>query len=378
MRALACAAVFAGLMAGASAGPCVAEGRGFALEPLPMQDLPGFGEDRSAEALAVWRKSCGRVPAARNLTELNTDAWTRACAAARAAPPGAGSASFFARNFQAFRVVPDAAPDAFFTGYYQPEIPGSLTPTRAFSTPVYGRPTDLVATSQLPGLTAARRSPNGLEPYPDRGAIEDGALEPLGARKLVFLRDKADLFLAQVQGSARVRLPDGRIFRLAFAGRNGQPYTALARILVQRGVAAPADMTMPRLIGWLRAHGLEKGQEGDDLLRQNRSFVFFDGRIDKGASQPEGASGAALTPLRSIAVDKAIWPYGLPFYIDANLPWRDEAPEPFRRVMIAQDTGSAIVGSGRADIYFGLGDAAGLRAGALRHRGQFYLLLPRE
>ena len=106
--------------------------------------------------------------------------------------------------------------------------------------------------------------------------------------------------------------------------------------------------------------------------------MFFEGRIDGGASQPEGASGAALTPLRSIAVDKAIWPYGLPFFIDADLPWREETPQPFRRVMIAQDTGSAIVGPGRAEIYFGLGDAAGARAGALRHHGQFYLLLPKE
>jgi hypothetical protein len=142
--------------------------------------------------------------------------------------------------------------------------------------------------------------------------------------------------------------------------------------------ATPAEMTMPRLIAWLRAHGLQKGEEGDDLLRQNRSFVFFEGRIDAGSAQPEGASGMALTPLRSIAVDKVIWAYGLPFFIDADLPWRDDSPKPFRRVVIPQDTGSAIVGPGRADIYFGLGDAAGARAGALRHHGQFYLLLPKE
>ncbi|MBB4199974.1 hypothetical protein CCR94_03045 [Rhodoblastus sphagnicola] len=369
-RAIACALLFAGF--GASAAPCVAEGRGYALEKLSWSDLPDYDE-KPGEALAVWRKSCGRLPLAPNLPEFNATAWKKACSAAQA-----GATDVFRRHFQPFRVVPDAAPDSFFTGYYQPEIPGSLTPTRAFPTPVYGRPPDLVTTTQLPGLTAARRGKGALEPYPDRAEIEDGALEPSGARKLVYLRDRADLFLAQVQGSARVRLPDGRIYRLGFAGRNGQPYTAIARILVQRGVSTPAEMTMPRLIAWLRSHGLEKGEEGDDLLRQNRSFVFFEGHFDKGAAQPEGASGAALTPLRSIAVDKALWPYGLPFYIDAALPWRSDAPEPFRRVTIAQDTGSAIVGPGRADIYFGLGDSAGLRAGALRHHGQFYLLLPKE
>ncbi|MCW2284425.1 membrane-bound lytic murein transglycosylase A [Rhodoblastus acidophilus] len=358
-------ALLTGLLA---AAPGFAQGRGFSLEPADFAASEG-----SSEALAVWRKSCARVPAARNLPELKPAAWKKACAAAQA-----GGADFFARHFRAYRVVPDSAPDSFFTGYYQPEIPGSLTPTRAFATPVYGRPPDLVTTTQFPGLTAARREGGALKPYPDRGEIEDGALEGSGAPKLVYLRDKADLFLAQVQGSARVRLPDGRVLRLSFAGRNGQPYTAIARILVQRGVATPAEMTMPRLIAWLRENGLEKGEAGDDLLRQNRSFVFFEGQIDRGASQPEGASGVALTPLRSIAVDKSIWAYGLPFFIDADLPWRDETPKPFRRVVIAQDTGSAIVGPGRADIYFGLGDAAGARAGALRHHGQFYLLLPKE
>ncbi len=357
------------LIAGLLSAPCLAEGRGFSLEPANV------GLEPSAEALAVWRKSCARLPAARNLPELKPSAWKKVCALAQ---HGGAGPDFFARHFATFRVVPDSAPDSFFTGYYQPEIPGSLTPTRAFATPVYGRPPDLVTTTQLQGLTAARRRAGALEPYPDRGEIEDGALEASGARKLVYLRDKADLFLAQVQGSARVRLPDGRVLRLSFAGRNGQPYTAIARILVQRGVATPAEMTMPRLIAWLRAHGLQKGEEGDDLLRQNRSFVFFEGRIDTGSAQPEGASGVPLTPLRSIAVDKSIWAYGLPFFIDADLPWRDESLKPFRRVVIAQDTGSAIVGPGRADIYFGLGDAAGARAGALRHHGQFYLLLPKE
>jgi membrane-bound lytic murein transglycosylase A len=185
--------------------------------------------------------------------------------------------------------------------------------------------------------------------------------------------------LAQVQGSARVRLEDGRRLHLAFAGRNGQPYTALARILVQRGVAPAAEMTMPRLLDWLRRNGLEKGEAGDQLLRLNRSFVFFAATFDKAAeSQPAGGAGVALTPLRSIAVDARIWPYGLPFVVSADMPWRGLEPEPFQRLMIAQDTGSAIVGPARADIYFGLGDAAGARAGEIRHHGQFFVLLPKE
>lgn len=377
LRAIACIAlIFAGLFSPAGAAPCVAGGRGFSLEPVAIGALPGMDAGQGA-ALEAWRRHCAVTPSGKNLPELNAAAWRRACVAAQGAQP---APDFFRRRFQAYRVVPETAPDAFFTGYYQPEILGSLTASREFPIPVYARPPDLVTTARLPGLTAARRGAGAaLEPYPDRGAIEDGALAGTpGLHTLVFLRDNADLFLAQVQGSARVRLPDGRVCHLSFAGRNGQPYTAIARILVLRGVATPEQMTMPRLIEWLRANGLQKGEAGDDLLRENRSFVFFAGRIDRSAEQPRGGSGIVLTPLRSIAVDKTFWPYGLPFFIDAALPWRTDAPEPFRRVMIAQDTGSAIVGPGRADIYFGLGDAAGLRAGALRHHGQLYLLLPKE
>ena len=136
---------------------------------------------------------------------------------------------------------------------------------------------------------------------------------------------------------------------------------------------------MRRLTDWIRQNGVERGQPGDDLLRLNRSFVFFEARIDaRPDEQPEGASGVALTPLRSIAIDSQIWPYGLPFFIDAKLPWRGPELEPFQRVVIAQDTGSAIVGPARADLFFGLGDNAGARASELRHHGQFYVLLPTD
>ena len=248
-------------------------------------------------------------------------------------------------------------------------------------------PQDLVSlpsanrVGSLAELTAARRGSDGaLSPFADRGAIEDGALETgSGAKKLVFLRDKADLLLAQVQGSARVRLDDGRLLHLSFAGRNGQPYTALARILVQRGVAPASEMTMPRLIDWLRQHGLERGEAGDDLLRLNKSYVFFSARFDRNPDeQPRGGSGALLSPLRSVAVDTHIWPYGLPFYIDARMPWRSAEIEPFQRLMIAQDTGSAIVGAARADVFFGTGNIAGDRAGEIRHHGQFFLFLPKD
>ena len=377
-----------GLVGAISVAPCKAGETRYRLEASSFAALPGFAADRHGEALRAFLKSCA-APAHRAAATsiLRPGALKNACVVAASEESATNPRAFFEQNFQPFRIVAENTPEAFFTGYYQPEIAGSLVQSAEFPTPVYAPPPDLTALPEgkrvgaLAELTAARRGPDGgLTPYPDRAAIEDGALDHVpSVRKLVYLRDKADLFLTQVQGSARVRLNDGRILHLSFAARNGQPYTAIARVLVQRGVAPPAEMTMRRLVNWLRRNGLERGQAGDDLLRLNRSFVFFDASIDKDAArQPAGGSGVGLSPLRSIAIDAHIWPYGLPFYIDARLPWRSVELEPFQRLTIAQDTGSAIVGPARADIFFGLGDEAGSRAGEVRHHGQFFLLLPKD
>ncbi len=358
----------------------------YRLDAVSFADLPGFSQDRLGEALKTFAKTCDRpLNATPAIEGFDRKAQAEACRAAREGKGAETPQEFFERRFRPFRIVANASGDAFFTGYYQPEVAGSLTRTAAFPVPAYGLPSDLVLlppakrTGALSGLIAARRTPNGgLAPFPDRAAIEDGALERApGARKLVYLRDNVDLFLAQVQGSARVRLTDGRVLVLTFAGKNGQPYTALARVLVERGVATPAEMTMDRLTQWIRANGSGRGQPGDELLRLNKSFVFFNAHVETGVqAQPRGGGGAPLTPLRSIAVDKRVWPYGLPFFIDSTMPWRNAEPEPLRRVVVAQDTGAAIVGAARADIYFGLGGEAGARAAAIRHHGQFFILLP--
>ncbi len=376
----------AGLLATPAFAPVWAQAQRPHLTPVGIADLPGFTDDRLDEALKAFIKTCDKAAqSSLPVDGFDRAAQARVCAAARRGEGAANPRAFFTRRFRAFLVSGDQAGDAFFTGYYQPEIPGSLVRSREFPTPVYGLPPDVVTLSSaqrigaLADLTAARKGANGaLTPFPDRAAIEDGALDKApGVKTLVYLRDNVDLFLAQVQGSARVRLPDGRILHLSFAGRNGQPYTALAKVLVQRGVATPAEMTMRRLTDWIRRNGLARGQAGDELLRLNRSFVFFEARFDAQPDrQPQGGSGAPLTPYRSVAIDSRIWPYGLPFFIDAQMPWRGPEPTPFQRVVIAQDTGSAIVGPARADIYFGLGDVVGERASEIRHHGRFYVLLP--
>ena len=183
--------------------------------------------------------------------------------------------------------------------------------------------------------------------------------------------------MIQVQGSAQLGFADGGRARAAYDGRNGWPYTSIGRILIESGAIRESDMSLARLKSWLRRAGLREGESGLGLLRRNRSFVFF--RLVENfdpALGPVAGAGVPLTPLRSIAVDRGLWSYGLPFWIEAELPWEGDATTAFRRLMIAQDTGSAIVGPARADIFFGGGDAAGARAGAIRHRGDFVVLLP--
>jgi membrane-bound lytic murein transglycosylase A len=167
------------------------------------------------------------------------------------------------------------------------------------------------------------------------------------------------------------------MLRLSYAGRNGWPYTSIGRILVEEAHIPAAEMSLARLKDWIRENGQEIGQPGRALMQRNRSYVFFQAEETAGGTYgPRGAQGVSLSPWRSIAVDRAIWPYGLPFWLDAELPWHEPRPTPFRRLMIAQDTGSAIVGPKRADIYVGSGDEAGRIAGGFRHHGEMIVLLP--
>ena len=274
--------------------------------------------------------------------------------------------------------------DAFFTGYYEPVVDGSLSPTPDFGTPLYPLPADIVrvppskpAPGLDPSLTAARRLPDGrLAAMPDRAAIEAGALT---VRPLVYLRDPVEAYVVQVQGSARIKLPDGSLRRLVFAGRNGYPYTSIGKVLVERLHVPPSEMGMAQLEAWIRGNGQGPAQAGGQLMQENRSYIFF--RFDDALPEtagPIGGAGVSLAPLASLAIDRAQWPYGLPFYVDAALPEGDAGAAPFRRLMVGQDTGSAIVGPARGDIFFGTGDEAARRAGGIRDHGALFVLWPRD
>jgi membrane-bound lytic murein transglycosylase A len=337
------------------------------LTPLSFADLAGFRQDDLVEAFGVFASSgaaiAGKKPPLREAlaTSPALEAISHA-ALHQEIRTSAQAQRFFETYFRPYRVGSDVLDDnaGFFTGYYEPLVEGSLTCSDDFTAPILARPKNLAP------------------PCPDRAAIEAGALEGHAA-PIVWLRDPVEVFLVQVQGSARVRLSDGRLLRLVYAGRNGHLYTSIGRILIETGEIREADMSLARLKQWIRGHGQGPGDLGRALMQRNKSYVFFALDTDLGpAAGPIGGQGLSLAPLRSIAIDRTIWSYGLPFWITANIPWKEPCPSPFRRLMIAQDTGSAIVGPARADIFFGAGDDAGARAGDIRHRGDFIVFLPAE
>jgi membrane-bound lytic murein transglycosylase A len=337
---------------------------GYALQPMAFADLPGFAEDDHRAAFAVFAQHAAAIvadDAALRLAVPAPEVFRAVCRRAldRTVTTDAAARAFFEENFQPHRLRPESG-RGFVTGYYEPVVAGSLTRTNEFTAPLLG----------LPG-----RAPS---PYPTRAEIEAGALDDIAA-PLVFLRDKVEVFFAQVQGSLRVALRDGRTLRLTYAGRNGHPYTSIGKWLVAAGELQATQVDMDQVKAWIRGKGQAPEEPGGALMLRNNSYVFFAQNTALGADDgPVGGAGLPLTALRSIAIDRSIWNYGLPIFLSADLPWQSQAVTPFRRLMIAADTGSAILGPARADIFFGSGDAAGERAGTIRHSCDFTVLLPRE
>ncbi|MEX1083634.1 MAG: MltA domain-containing protein, partial [Xanthobacteraceae bacterium] len=210
--------------------------------------------------------------------------------------------------------------------------------------------------------------------YYDRAQIEEGILTGRQL-EICWLKDPIDALFIQIQGSARVQLSDGSLLRVNYDAHNGHQYTPVGRFLIENGAIPREQMSMDRIRQWMRRNP----EEAREVSGKNRSFVFFR-EVDLAAEEePKGAQGVSLTPGRSIAVDRALHIYGTPFYIEAELPIASAEPSTiFRRLMVGQDTGGAIVGPARADLYFGAGDAAGKIAGRIRHPGRFAMLVPHE
>ncbi len=332
------------------------------LETVSWSEIKGWAADDHAAAFATFANSCKTIVRGTPLRHAGQPffaALQSACRRAVQTPARDAVAAkiFFERNFRPMRIAPLGESNGFLTGYYEPIIEGSRVRNNEFNVPLYRTPANLT------------------KPYLDRAAIEDGAL---AGRKLeiCWLKDPTDLFFAQIQGSARVKLvEDGKVLRLNYSSHNGWPYTAIGGILIHRNIVPKEEMSMDRIREWIEANP----KEGKDLRRRNKSFVFFRETGLTEHEEPAGAQGVPLTPGRSIAVDKSIHVYGTPFFIEAELPIDGERSENgFQRLMVSQDTGGAIRGPARADLYFGAGDAAANIAGRIRHPGQFTILIPRE
>src|SRR6204780_5348178 len=348
------------------------------LESMDFDSLAGWVDDDHQAAFCAFERSARAIaqthprPAQSAAPELIANARAALC---EAAASERDARRFFETRFRPFRVVPETG-RGYRAGYYEPCVPASRVETQEFRWPILARPTDLVTFGLAPAphgfpkdISGARRLGDGsLVPYADRAQIEAERRDPI-----VWVRDAVAAFLMQVQGSEQVEFLARSRARLAYDGRTGLPYTSIGKILIEAREIAESDMSLASLKAWLR----RDSARGLDVMRRNRSFVFFTLIEDFDPNLgPMAGAGVALTPLRSIAVDRTVWAYGLPFWIDAELPWVDKTPQPFRRLMIAQDTGSAIVGAARADLFLGSGDAAGARAGAIRHPAEFVVLLP--
>lgn len=353
------------------------------LEPVSFDDLPGWAADRPVDALPVLAKSCAvllrRPPETRvggGDAERPVGDWFGACRAISNVPrddPTAARA-YFEKWFAPYRAANGDRSTGLFTGYYEPELHGARVRGGRFTIPLYIRPPELVTVDlgrfreALRGERVAGKVVDGrLVPFASRDEIDRGVLAGRNL-ELLWVDDLVDAFFLHIQGSGRVRLADGTLVRVGYAGANGRSYTSIGRVLVDRGEIELEDASMPSIRAWLAANP-ERGRE---VMARNASFVFFR-KLDGDASL--GAQGIGLTPGRSLAVDRRFVPLGTPIWLDTTDPLAPE--QPLRRLMVAQDTGGAIRGPVRGDFFWGHGKRAAAAAGVMRQRGEYYLLLPR-
>jgi membrane-bound lytic murein transglycosylase A len=317
--------------------------------------------DKAARALAAFRISCGSLQRRADTSELATGAdWAGVCAeAARLADIHA--ASFFYHRFDWVRV---GTGTAFATGYYEPEIAGSRVRGPGFETPIYRTPPDLIRCTRADGGTGRGRmdETGRCVLYFTRAEIEDGALAGKGL-EIGWAADPVDLFFLQIQGSGRVRLPDGGIMRIGYDNQNGREYVAIGRLLRDRGVLPAGGASMQSIVQWMRANPAE----GKALMRENLSYIFFKELTGPG---PLGALGLPVTPQTTVAADPLFVPLGAPVFLTMERP---EA----NGLWIAQDTGGAIKGANRFDTFWGAGEEATRIAGGMSANGKALILLPK-
>lgn len=328
---------------------------GFHLAPVAFEQIPDWASDSQGEALLAFRRSCEKINGKRSVGSSGigwqfgaAGHWSAACrAAANVGADPRLARRFFEQWFVPYLVLSAGSDEGMFTGYYEPILSGSLRRTGRYYYPLY-------------------RAPASTASLPSRAQIENGALAGRGL-ELLWVDDPIAAFFLHIQGSGLVQLEDGGVYRVGYAGQNGYTYFPIGRELIRRGEIQPEDMSMQAIRVWLQSHP----DEAPAVMNLNPSYVFF--RL-RDADAPIGAQGVALTPGRSLAVDPSFVPYGVPIWLDTTDPAH---LHPLRRLVVAQDTGGAIKGPIRGDLFWGAGEDAELRAGLMKQTGRYYLLLPR-
>lgn len=360
------ARLLAGLVLVVLAGCASPPPKTAATEPAPLRltrvsfgDLPDWNTASQGAALAAFKRGCAVLAAKPDNAPMGLYAGTAGDWRGACAQPD------FEKNFTPFAVSAGSDSSGLFTGYYEAQIKASRTKHGAFQTPVYGLPSDLVRVDLgafIPKLkgehVSGKVSGHALVPYADRAAINAKGVPT--APVLFYTDDAVAFFFLQIQGSGRVAFDNGDSARIAYAGENGQPYTAIGRTLIAEGALTRENVSLQTIRAWLVANPARARA----VMETNKSFIFF--REAEGA----GAQGTSLTPLGSLAVDLRLHALGVPFYVAAD------GPDPVRAVMVAQDTGGAIRGAVRGDIFFGFGAEAERRAGAMKAPGRLFVLLP--
>ena len=338
-------------------------------ERTSFSELPGWPQQDLRPSLRAFRQSC-QVLARR-------PGWEQVCARQADVPEQDANAirMFFERSFIPWRLRDHMGnTQGLITGYYEPLLHGSRTPSPRYRYPIHGVPDDLLIidlADQYPALHGlrlrGRLEGRRVVPYYTRAEIEQGNIPH--APVLLWVDDAIDCFFLHVQGSGRVELPDGTIVKLGYADQNGHPYRSIGKKLIEMGAMSADEVSLQGIRRWARNHPDQLGA----LLASNPSYVFFR-ELPSDLSAPIGALGVPLTSGYSLAVDRRVFPLGAPVYLATSWPNRRT---PLRRLMMAQDTGGAIKGAIRADFFWGFGDQAAALAGAMKEQGQLWLLLPR-
>jgi membrane-bound lytic murein transglycosylase A len=360
------------------------------LKKTNFGQITGWAGDRHDQVIATLLRSCAKfkkMAADIPLGAIGGTAgdWLVPCQAASALPANntEKARSFFEAHFQPYLATADGRAEGLFTGYFEIELKGSWLRREPYTTPIFERPPELVNANlgdfkaELKGQRLIGKVVGGrFVPFDSRAAIEAGALSGRGL-EMIWIDSPIDAFFLHVQGSGRVVMDDGSIVRIGFAARNGHAYKSIGRELIKMGELAKARVSMQSIKAWIR----DNPDKGAKLMASNPSFIFF--RVIDGALKslspeqgPIGAQGVPLTPGRSLAVDRRYLPLGIPIWLDTTDPL--SPGEPLRRLVIAQDTGSAIKGPVRGDLFWGFGPAAATRAGLMKQPGHYFLLLPRK